>query len=670
MRAFIFLLFMLAGCGGGGNSTIVDSSSSTTAYSGVAIDGYLSKATVCLDLNDNGSCDVNEPTTTTDSNGSYTLYGTIDQFNNHSIIGKAVAGITVDLDSPNTPVTSDMTLTVPVGRPSVLSPLTTLVQAKVQSGQTLSASITSVQTELGLTSIDPMKNYVAEETTNSDYLNAHKVAASIAEVLKSIDTNSDQSTTLAEKMSSLRGSVSSQIIPNIAIIKSATSVSQAASSSKAIINDIPKILYADVYGTGIMAGLGKLQTGDIAHIIFAFDKLMYVSGGTPTLTLSSGGTATYSSGSGLNTYGSGSTKGTLIFDYTVGSSDSSTKLSIEALNLNGAKILNSNSNAAKSSSYKTNLSVGTLRINNFQLTSPSRIVAFGDYFSTVDSNGYASYSVNTSETNATIASRIAATYGFTLKYRQSSFSAIPFGTAYSYATGTATASDTATQISSYLVNNTPDSDDLFIITAGTQDIVSAAPTNNTTSIAAAATALSNAIQALTNAGAKYVLVMQPINVARTPPFLEANGVRPAGAYASYKSNAQSLSYDSGTNCQSFSCQLTTKLNAAYPANSSRQPVLLADLLPYFNLITGTTNTGSTNTFASYGVANPDLVVCNSSVPNCTTSTLSTTSTNQYTSTSWDYSNSVFAYDYYTTPFVNRLLADYIYSYNFYRAGWR
>ncbi|MBU6225472.1 MAG: hypothetical protein KGP13_11645 [Burkholderiales bacterium] len=301
---------------------------------------------------------------------------------------------------------------------------------------------------------------------------------------------------------------------------------------------------------------------------------------------------------------------------------------------------------------------------------PTRVIAFGDAFSTVDTNGYATYSVNTSETNATVASRIASIYGFTLKYRTSSSAVIASGTAYSYAAGTATSSDTATQISTYLANNTPGSKDLFIITAGTQDVISAAPTNNTSAVSTAATALTTAIQSLTNAGAQYVVVMQPINVARTPPFLALNGVRPAGTNASYNSYAQALSYDTGTACQSFSCLLSTKLNTAYPATSSHQPVLLVDLMSYFNLITGTTNTGSANTFSSYGVTNPDLVVCSTAVPNCTTSTLAATSTNQYTSTAWTYASSVFAYDYYITPFASRLMGDYIYNYNFYRAGWR
>jgi hypothetical protein len=89
-----------------------------------------------------------------------------------------------------------------------------------------------------------------------------------------------------------------------------------------------------------------------------------------------------------------------------------------------------------------------------------------------------------------------------LKYITSSSAVIASGTAYSYAAGTATSSNTATQISTYLTYNTPGSSDLFIITAGTQDIIAAAPTNNTTAIATAATALTAAIQTLTNAGAE------------------------------------------------------------------------------------------------------------------------------------------------------------------------
>ena len=306
---------------------------------------------------------------------------------------------------------------------------------------------------------------------------------------------------------------------------------------------------------------------------------------------------------------------------------------------------------------------------------PTRIIAFGDELSTIDSTGHGTYTVYLSDTNTTVASRLAATYGFTMyncSITSCSTGVVSSGSAISYAAASATARVTVpAQITAYLNYNTPGASDLFIITAGTNDIATAALTNDTTTISSAATALTTAIQSLTNAGAQYVVVMQPLNLARTPPFLAANGVRSAGANSSYNSYAQALSYDTGTACQSFSCLLSTKLNSAYPATSSHQPILLADLMSYFNLITGTTNTGSANTFSSYGVTNPDLNACSSiTVPATSICTLATTSTNQYTGTSWDYTTSIFAYNYYLTPFANRLLADYIYNYNFYRAGWR
>jgi hypothetical protein len=128
--------------------------------------------------------------------------------------------------------------------------------------------------------------------------------------------------------------------------------------------------------------------------------------------------------------------------------------------------------------------------------------------------------------------------------------------------------------------------------------------------------------------------------------------------------------------------------------------LIADLMGYSNLFTGTApstgfnsvvttipGSGSLNTFVSYGVSNPSFPVCYSgsvtagSVP--PTSAISCDSTitnasngvktgtnNGWTSAAWDYTNSVFADNFNLTPLGNRLLADYIYNYNFYRAGWR
>ena len=61
------------------------------------------------------------------------------------------------------------------------------------------------------------------------------------------------------------------------------------------------------------------------------------SGGTPTLTLNDGGTATYTGGSGTNA---------LTFSYTVAAGQNTARLAVTAVNLNGATVKDSGGNAA------------------------------------------------------------------------------------------------------------------------------------------------------------------------------------------------------------------------------------------------------------------------------------------------------------------------------------
>jgi len=65
----IIVSLLLIGCGGKGSS----SSSETTSenISGSAVDGYISGAVVCLDININGICDEDEPTTSTGTDGAF-----------------------------------------------------------------------------------------------------------------------------------------------------------------------------------------------------------------------------------------------------------------------------------------------------------------------------------------------------------------------------------------------------------------------------------------------------------------------------------------------------------------------------------------------------------------------------------------------------------------------
>ncbi len=223
-------IFALTSCGGGGGGGAPAGGAPVASnFNGVAVDGYLYQARAFLDLNGNGQYDNGEPTAITDSNGGFTLSATQDQINSHSVVVSAIAGTTIDQDNPNTPLSSGMTLIAPAGNPSVVSPLTTQVAAKMSGGLSLAEAKSVVQTELGLANIDVMKNFVAEKATNAAYADAHKVATSVAEILKSIEAQSSLNTSLASKLTALSTRVTSQVVPNIAYLKASTSTEEAKS---------------------------------------------------------------------------------------------------------------------------------------------------------------------------------------------------------------------------------------------------------------------------------------------------------------------------------------------------------------------------------------------------------------------------------------------------------
>ncbi len=310
---------------------------------------------------------------------------------------------------------------------------------------------------------------------------------------------------------------------------------------------------------------------------------------------------------------------------------------------------------------------------------PDRVIAFGDGFNAVDLLGYGENTVNRVAGDLpddTIAGRLAySRYGITLANVSGAVGLDPAKKGFSFAQGSARIQAAATpagdsletQIDNYFGgNNKPGDKDLFIISAGSLDIYDAF--RNSTTLASPVSALITAIKRLTDAGAKYVLIVYPPNMARTPWALLKT---PAERVA-----IQNLSYDTGTTCVSFSCRTTIALNLQYPATSSHQPILLADLMGYSNLITGTTGTGSLNTFQTYGVTNPDLPAC-SSVTTPPTSPLVcapgvsvNSGNNTWNGAAWDYRTSVFADNFYFTPFANRLYADYIFNITMFRAGWR
>jgi len=150
------------------SSTDTTDSANTISFSGIAVDGYISGATVCLDININGLCDIDEPTTTTAGDGTFTftevevsdglllpviVVGGLNTATNKAFVG----------EMKNIVNTTDVKEDIPF----MITPLTDLIASVFivsddQSVKTLTTVKTDIASALGLTKanveIDPMQN--------------------------------------------------------------------------------------------------------------------------------------------------------------------------------------------------------------------------------------------------------------------------------------------------------------------------------------------------------------------------------------------------------------------------------------------------------------------------------------------------------------------------------
>ena len=180
----------LTACGGGGNAGgnpatgIIDlggnpsvdnrpATDNTLSLEGVAADGYLVGATVCLDLNSNLSCDSAEPSATTGAGGVFSIDATQAQIDSNSLVLVASPSTTTDEDT-DAAVAGDFVLTAPAGS-TFISPITTLVQARIRDGETAAAAASAVESELGIS--DYAADYIA---ANDDA--THRVAQALTRI--------------------------------------------------------------------------------------------------------------------------------------------------------------------------------------------------------------------------------------------------------------------------------------------------------------------------------------------------------------------------------------------------------------------------------------------------------------------------------------------------------
>jgi len=283
---------------------------------------------------------------------------------------------------------------------------------------------------------------------------------------------------------------------------------------------------------------------------------------------------------------------------------------------------------------------------------PTRIVAFGDGLLDVGQAGRTvtvknssgtdvtfpyRFTINTgtaTNTSSTFIESLAGYFGFGSVIYPTTTTALPSTGAYSYgefgalvsgAAGTKdargcikdTASTTTTtaycaynlqaQIDLFLAKATPTSNDLFVISIGTGDIMATGIQGTTTTpyvgfdtlqtllggpltatqinarMQTAAEALAVQIKRLTDAGAKYVLVIGPPNVGRSP-------------WAAETGNAtllQNLSYNTGSGVTSMGSEGLARIQATF-GNKTNNSVLFVEISGLVNTLTDGTNTTFAN----------------------------------------------------------------------------
>lgn len=187
--ATVMSLLLLSGCGGGGD----DSESATPAptpatvtLNGAVIDGPIAGATVCLDVDGDGMCGAGDPTSSpTNASGQYDISGiTAAQLASGARLIAQIPVGAIDADQPDPPIATAYTMRAAADQGGVISPLTTMVLAGIDSGLTSDEAQARVAAQLGVPVTGLLTNYTTDPNATGN--------ASLAEAARFIVTSLQQ----------------------------------------------------------------------------------------------------------------------------------------------------------------------------------------------------------------------------------------------------------------------------------------------------------------------------------------------------------------------------------------------------------------------------------------------------------------------------------------------
>lgn len=195
--AVLAMLSMTACSGGGGSDSagVIEENPppAPTQIGGQVADGYLRGAKVCLDINENKKCDIDEPTATTGAEGRYQMGPEVlGEFNAalYPVLVE-VPETAIDEDT-NAPVGKEYVLSAPAGKPEFVSPITTLVQNEIESNPGLTPEMAekTVRDQIGVSeNVSLFENYVAPAPEKAAELRTvHQVAQVVARTMADMKT--------------------------------------------------------------------------------------------------------------------------------------------------------------------------------------------------------------------------------------------------------------------------------------------------------------------------------------------------------------------------------------------------------------------------------------------------------------------------------------------------
>ncbi len=212
------IIATLSGCGGGGGvsssgasatdqtdatgNTVTNPTTTPETISGRVADGYLQGAVVCVDLNENRSCDDDEPSAISGEGGTYEIVKTAETEGKPIVADVPASAIDEDT---NEPIGKELVLSAPAERPDFISPITTLVHQELDDNPALDvdAAEASVKAELGLgddeeTSlftdyVEQSRDENAERPEQFQYL--HQTAQIVARMMQEIQDTIEEAVT-------------------------------------------------------------------------------------------------------------------------------------------------------------------------------------------------------------------------------------------------------------------------------------------------------------------------------------------------------------------------------------------------------------------------------------------------------------------------------------------